>query len=77
MFVVFHRSVCERAVACLAANLAQEVPMDFIDLSVCEGFVRLAFDGFAPGVSKRQGTSVFFREDACIFRDLKPPVRRA
>jgi hypothetical protein len=48
-----------------------------IDLFEREGFMRVDFYGFAPGVSKRHCTSLFFRQDARIFRDLKPPMRRA
>jgi hypothetical protein len=48
-----------------------------IDLFEREGFMRVDFYGFAPGVLKRHCTSLFFRDDARIFRDLRPPVRRA
>jgi hypothetical protein len=47
-----------------------------IDLLGQEGFRRVDFYGFAPGVAKQHCTSVFFREDPLIFRLLKPPVRR-
>jgi hypothetical protein len=48
-----------------------------IDLFEREGFMRVDFYGFAPGVPKRHCTSLFFRDDARIFRDLRPPMRRA
>ena len=48
-----------------------------IDLFEREGFMRVDFYGFAPCVPKRLCPSVFFREDACMFRNLKRRVRRA
>jgi hypothetical protein len=48
-----------------------------IDLFEREGFMRVDFYGFAPGVPKRHCTSLFFRDYARIFRGLRPPMRRA
>jgi hypothetical protein len=48
-----------------------------IDLLEREGFMRVDFYGFAPGVPKRHCTSLFFRDYARIFRGLRPPMRRA
>lgn len=48
-----------------------------IDLFEREGFMRVDFYGFAPAVPKRHCTSLFFRDDARIFRNLRPPMRRA
>jgi hypothetical protein len=48
-----------------------------IDLFEREGFMRVDFYGFAPGVPNRHCTSLFFRDGARIFRYLRPPMRRA
>ena len=40
-----------------------------IDLFERDGFMRVDFYGFAPGVPKRHCTSLFFRDDARIFRN--------
>jgi hypothetical protein len=47
-----------------------------VELFQRAGFMRVDFYGFAPGVIKPHCTSIFFKDRARIFENLKPPVRK-
>lgn len=46
-----------------------------IELFQNEGFMRVDFYGYAPGVMYPQCTSIFFKDQARIFERLAPPVK--
>lgn len=47
-----------------------------IDLFKNMGYMRVDFYGYAPGVIKPSCTSIFFKEQAKIFKCVGPPVRQ-
>lgn len=46
-----------------------------IDLLQGAGLNRVDFHGYAPGVRRPHTTSLFFRDGARIFKNLRPPVK--